>query len=82
MVHMSTERIGPSLRGDERETLRAFLDLHRATLAVKCDGLSTEDARRIEREAETLTRTARRPGREMTVGASCCSGGQVRRGRP
>jgi uncharacterized damage-inducible protein DinB len=31
--------------GDERETLRAYLDWHRATLAVKCDGLTDEQLR-------------------------------------
>ncbi|MEE1756141.1 DinB family protein [Streptomyces sp. SP18CS02] len=43
---MATERIGPPLRGDERATLRAFLDFHRSTLAMKCDDLSDEDLRR------------------------------------
>ena len=42
---MSTERIGPPLIGSEREMLRAFLDYHRATLAMKCDGLSDEELR-------------------------------------
>jgi uncharacterized damage-inducible protein DinB len=31
---------------DEREMLRVFLDYHRATLALKCDGLSDVDLRR------------------------------------
>jgi uncharacterized damage-inducible protein DinB len=52
---MQTERIGPPLRGDERETLRAFLDFHRATLAMKCDGLSTEELRRRSMPPSTLT---------------------------
>jgi uncharacterized damage-inducible protein DinB len=43
---MTTERIGPPTTAGERETLRAFLDYHRATLAMKCDGLSDEDLRR------------------------------------
>jgi uncharacterized damage-inducible protein DinB len=43
---MSTERIGPPTTAGEREMLRAFLDFHRATLAMKCDGLSDEDLRR------------------------------------
>ena len=42
----SPERIGPPLMAGEREMLRAFLDYHRATLAMKCDGLSDEDLRR------------------------------------
>ncbi|MFD0200669.1 MULTISPECIES: DinB family protein [Saccharothrix] len=52
---MTTERIGPPLRAGERETLRAFLDYHRATLAMKCDGLSTEDLRRRSMPPSTLT---------------------------
>ena len=43
---MTTERIGPPTIAGEREMLRAFLDYHRATLAMKCDGLSDEDLRR------------------------------------
>ena len=43
---MPTERISPPLTAGERETLRAFLDFHRATLAGKCDDLSDEDLRR------------------------------------
>ena len=34
---MTTERIGPPVTAGEREMLRAFLDYHRATLAMKCD---------------------------------------------
>jgi uncharacterized damage-inducible protein DinB len=43
---MTTERIGPPTTAGEREMLRGFLDYHRATLAMKCDGLSDEDLRR------------------------------------
>jgi uncharacterized damage-inducible protein DinB len=50
-----TERIGPPLTGGERETLRAFLDFHRATLAMKCDDLSDEDLRRRSMPPSTLT---------------------------
>ncbi len=32
--------------GDERALLRAYLDFHRETLALKCAGLSDEDMRR------------------------------------
>jgi uncharacterized damage-inducible protein DinB len=32
--------------GDERELLRAYLDFHRETLALKCSGLSDGDLRR------------------------------------
>src|SRR4051794_36297308 len=38
-------RNDPPLRAGERETLNAFLDWHRDTLATKCDGLSTEELR-------------------------------------
>ncbi|MDQ6697418.1 MAG: DinB family protein [Actinomycetota bacterium] len=38
-----TSRVGPPLTGlDEREMLRAWLDYHRATLVMKCDGLTDE----------------------------------------
>jgi uncharacterized damage-inducible protein DinB len=39
-------RIGPPNSGSERETLRAFLEYQRATLARKCEGLSDEELRR------------------------------------
>ncbi len=43
---MNTDRIGPPLTGGERETLRAYLDFHRATMVQKCEGLPDEDLRR------------------------------------
>ncbi len=52
---MTTERIGPPLRAGERETLRAFLDYHRATLAMKCDDLSDDDLRRQSMPPSTLS---------------------------
>jgi uncharacterized damage-inducible protein DinB len=52
---MVTERIGPPVIADEREMLRAFLDYHRATLAMKCDGLSDEDLRRQSMPPSTLS---------------------------
>ena len=52
---MTTERIGPPLRAGERETLRAFLDYLRATLAMKCDGLSDDDLRRRSMPPSTLS---------------------------
>jgi uncharacterized damage-inducible protein DinB len=52
---VTTERIGPPLIGGEREMLRAFLDYHRATLAMKCDGLSDEDLRRQSMPPSTLS---------------------------
>ena len=52
---MTTERIGPPSRAGERETLRSFLDYHRATLAMKCDGLSDDDLRRQSMPPSTLS---------------------------
>jgi Protein of unknown function (DUF664) len=42
---VTTERPEPPLVGDERQMLRVFLDYHRATLAMTCDGLIHEYAR-------------------------------------
>ena len=39
-------RVGPPSSGSERDTLRAFLEYQRATLARKCEGLSDEELRR------------------------------------
>ncbi|MEU8431766.1 DinB family protein [Streptomyces sp. NPDC029216] len=50
-----SKRIGPPLTGDERETLRAFLDYHRATLAWKCEGLTDEELRRQASPPSTLS---------------------------
>ncbi|WP_328853089.1 DinB family protein [Micromonospora globbae] len=52
---MTTERIAPPLTGGERETLRAFLDYHRATLALKCDGLTDEELRQQSSPPSTLS---------------------------
>ncbi|MEE6262665.1 DinB family protein [Plantactinospora sonchi] len=49
------ERVGPPSFGSERETLRAFLDYHRATLAMKCAGLSDEELRRTSMPPSTLS---------------------------
>ena len=46
MTEQSIERVGPPLTADERQTLRSFLDYHRATLAMKCEGLSDAQLRR------------------------------------
>ncbi|MFF0622758.1 DinB family protein [Streptomyces sp. NPDC004296] len=42
---MTIERIDPPRRAGERETLRAYLDFHRATLAMKTEGLTDEQLR-------------------------------------
>ena len=49
------DRVGPPNFGSEREMLRAFLDYHRATLAMKCQGLSDEELRRQSRPPSTLS---------------------------
>ncbi|RMI38287.1 DinB family protein [Streptomyces triticirhizae] len=49
------ERIGPPLVADERTMLRAYLDFHRATLALKCEGLDDEQLRRAASPPSTLT---------------------------
>ena len=52
---MTTERIGPPLRAGERESLRACLDYHRATLAMKTEGLGDEELRRQSVPPSTLS---------------------------
>jgi uncharacterized damage-inducible protein DinB len=52
---VTEDRVGPPLRGDERETLRAFLDYHRATLAMKCEGLTDEQLRERSSPPSTLS---------------------------
>jgi uncharacterized damage-inducible protein DinB len=52
---VTTERISPPRVAGERELLRAYLDYHRATLAMKCDGLSDEDLRRQSMPPSTLS---------------------------
>ena len=51
----SDDRIGPPSFGSEREMLRAFLDYHRATLAMKCDGLADEELRQPSMPPSTLS---------------------------
>ncbi|MFE1954333.1 DinB family protein [Streptomyces sp. NPDC059524] len=48
-------RVGPPSFGDERETLRAFLDYQRATLAMKCEGLGDEELKERSMPPSTLT---------------------------
>ncbi|MEU2432921.1 DinB family protein [Streptomyces sp. NPDC007861] len=52
---MTDERTSPPVRGGERETLRAYLDYHRATLAMKCEGLSDDELRRASMPPSTLS---------------------------
>ncbi|GIH27412.1 hypothetical protein Aph01nite_57220 [Acrocarpospora phusangensis] len=48
-------RIDPPLVAGEREMLLAWLDYHRETLAVKCEGLSEEQLRLRSAEPSTLS---------------------------
>ncbi|WP_211770513.1 DinB family protein [Kutzneria sp. CA-103260] len=52
---MTFERLSPPLLGDERATLRAFLDFHRATLALKCADLTDDQLRRQASPPSTLS---------------------------
>ena len=49
------DRIGPPSFGSERDMLRTFLDYHRATLAMKCAGLTDEELRRQSMPPSTLS---------------------------
>ena len=42
---MTEPRTIPPMAADERATLTAFLDRQRATLAVKCEGLTDDQLR-------------------------------------
>jgi uncharacterized damage-inducible protein DinB len=52
---MTVERVAPPLTGGERETLRAFLEYQRATLALKCERLTDEELRRVAAPPSTLS---------------------------
>lgn len=58
---MTIERVGPPLTGGERETLRAFLDYQRATLAMKCAGLTDEGTPTCSAKASTGSSAPDRP---------------------
>ncbi|UNZ21053.1 DinB family protein [Streptomyces sp. 891-h] len=51
----SVNRIGPPKFGTERDMLRAFLEYHRATLAMKCEGLGDEGLRQQSVPPSTLS---------------------------
>lgn len=54
IVAMTTEeRIDPPLRSDERTMLESWLEFHRTTLAMKCEGL--DDAQLRQRSAPPST---------------------------
>jgi len=52
---MTQERAIPPLEADERVTLTAFLDFQRATLALKCDGLTDDQLRDQAVQPSTLS---------------------------
>ena len=53
---MTTDtRVGPPNFGTEREMLRAFLDYHRATLAMKCEGLTDRELRKQSMQPSALS---------------------------
>ncbi len=52
---MATERTEPPLEAGEREMLTAWLDYHRATLALKCDGLTDDQLRERSAPPSTLS---------------------------
>ncbi|MCF3964728.1 DinB family protein [Streptomyces fuscigenes] len=52
---MTAERPDPPSLGGEREMLRSFLDFHRATLAMKAEGLTDEELRRTSMPPSALS---------------------------
>jgi uncharacterized damage-inducible protein DinB len=54
-TQLTDDRVGPPNSGTEREMLRAFLDFHRQTLAIKCQGLTDEELRRQSSPPSTLS---------------------------
>jgi uncharacterized damage-inducible protein DinB len=53
----SIERRVPPLNADERTTLESWLDFHRATLAMKCEGLDDKQAATASAPPSGLTLT-------------------------
>ncbi|MFI0978561.1 DinB family protein [Streptomyces sp. NPDC021093] len=54
-MNTGDNRPEPPKRGTEREMLRAYLDFHRATLAMKCEGLDDEELRQRSMPPSTLS---------------------------
>ena len=52
---VTDNRIGPPSFGSERNMLRTFLDYHRATLSMKCDGLTDAELRQQSMPPSTLS---------------------------
>ncbi|MCX4725774.1 DinB family protein [Streptomyces sp. NPDC090052] len=55
MTSTSTERPMPPLNADERMNLESWLDFYRATLAMKCEGLTEEQLRTASVSPSSLT---------------------------
>jgi uncharacterized damage-inducible protein DinB len=53
----TTQRPIPPLNADERTTLESWLEFHRTTLAMKCEGLDDEQAANAAVEPSGLTLT-------------------------
>jgi uncharacterized damage-inducible protein DinB len=53
----TTERGIPPLNADERTTLESWLDFHRTTLAMKCEGLDDEQAAAASALPSSVTMT-------------------------
>ena len=53
----TTERAIPPLNADERTTLESWLDFHRTTLAMKCEGLDDEQAAEASVPPSAVTMT-------------------------
>jgi hypothetical protein len=49
------DRVIPASNTNEREMLEAWIDFHRATLAMKCAGLGPDDLRRRSAEPSALS---------------------------
>lgn len=54
-MNMTISRIDPPYKADERSMLEAWLEYHRATLAMKCDGLSAQQLRERAVPPSTLS---------------------------
>jgi hypothetical protein len=54
-VMTTTDRTMPPLQADERASLESWLDFYRATLAIKCDGLTEEQLRTASAPPSGLT---------------------------
>ena len=58
MTHTTPERVRPPYTADERSQLIGWLDMQRAIISWKCEGLAEEDARRAVLPASPLMTVA------------------------